>query len=640
MEREAAEAHFRRLIPDSRLLEETRVASSGQIANDAQSDLEALRWLSIRRSEDPAVFENFLDAFPEGKFAGLAREHIAELADLLTNAGGSTDEEMAFAPASGEGPLDTDVAAEPALQEASLDIEALSAMETELGLDRGGRIAVQQLLAVMGNYTGALDGAIGPMSRAAIAAFQVDAGLAGTGYLDIDSLARLVEAAAKPALAEEADPNRRGAIHGLAAVARFGPGAAPTTIRVASIARHPEVEAVWRAVADRFEADNPGYPVVFDSRPGAEYKAQLLGMLGSETPPDILFTWGGGHLRAIAHAGFATDLTEAMAAGWAFDYKPGALNNLIIDERIYAAPSNMSLVNLWANRTLLDKAGIEPELLKTWEGLLDAVTRLKAAGVMPIGVGGADRWPLAGYWAGLALAIAGPDGLDAALNGDAEGFEAPAFVEAGARLKDLADMEPFQANYRDLSNIDAVRAFIGGWTAMNLTGDWAYVEMSRNWPGGPDAPRRTSCAFHSRRPISARAAKVRPSEGTTGGCCARARRSLPSNSSSISEPRNPTELARLGHLVPSIAGADDAIGSPTLSAVATELILSRHHQLFLDQVLGPQAGEKLNDVAVAIVDGDLTPEDAAAEIERAWEDARPTLTIDAAEGAATSETVE
>lgn len=641
LEREAAEAHFRRLIPDSRLLEETRVASSGQIANDAQSDLEALRWLSIRRSEDPAVFENFLDAFPEGKFAGLAREHIAELADLLTNAGGSTDEEMAFAPASGEGPLDTDVAAEPALQEASLDIEALSAMETELGLDRGGRIAVQQLLAVMGNYTGALDGAIGPMSRAAIAAFQVDAGLAGTGYLDIDSLARLVEAAAKPALAEEADPNRRGAIHGLAAVARFGPGAAPTTIRVASIARHPEVEAVWRAVADRFEADNPGYPVVFDSRLGAEYKAQLLGMLGSETPPDILFTWGGGHLRAIAHAGFATDLTEAMAAGWAFDYKPGALNNLIIDERIYAAPSNMSLVNLWANRTLLDKAGIEPESLKTWEGLLDAVTRLKAAGVMPIGVGGADRWPLAGYWAGLALAIAGPDGLDAALHGDAEGFEAPAFVEAGARLKDLADMEPFQANYRDLSNIDAVRAFIGGWTAMNLTGDWAYVEMSRNWPGGPDAAAENLVRIPF-PPTDLGAGGEGSTIGGSDGWVLRAGAPEPALEllEHLANLEIQTELARLGHLVPSIAGADDAIGSPTLSAVATELTLSRHHQLFLDQVLGPQAGEKLNDVAVAIVDGDLTPEDAAAEIERAWEDARPTLTIDATEGAATSETVE
>ncbi len=636
LEREAAAEHFRRLIPDGVLLsetrDETRVAASGAIVNDAQADLEALRWLSIRTSDDPAVFEAFLVAFPAGKFAALAQDHIdalaqlaAERAEAETRAAEAAAAE--FTPASGETPAE-EPAIEPAPDEPALDVAALAAAEAELELRLEHRIAVQRLLTEIGTYGGALDGAIGPRSRAAIAAFQGGGGLTETGYLDPEGLDLLVEVAASQALASEQDASVRAAIHGLAAIAELGPGAAPTPIRVASIARHPEVEAIWRAVAEDFEADHPGYIVEFDTRPGAEYKAQLLAMLGSDAPPDILFTWGGGHLRAIAHAGFATDLTDRMASGWALTFKPGALANLTIDDRIYAAPSNMALVSLWANRTLLDRAGVEAASLETWEGLLAAVPRLKEAGVIPISIGGADRWPVTGYWAGLALAIGGRDGIETALAGeDGAGFEAPAFVEAGARLQDLAALEPFPADHRDRTNSEAVRAFIGGWTAMTLTGDWAHVEMSRNWPGGPEGAAETLVRIPF--PPSDLGAGGEITLGGSDGWVLR--EGAPDPALDLLERlaglEVQTELARLGHLVPSIAGADDAISDPAIASVATDLTLSRYHQLFLDQVLGPQAGEKLNDVAVALADGDLTPEAAAFEIEAAWSDARETLTI-------------
>jgi raffinose/stachyose/melibiose transport system substrate-binding protein len=81
-------------------------------------------------------------------------------------------------------------------------------------------------------------------------------------------------------------------------------------------------------------------------------------------------------------------------------------------------------------------------------------------------------------------------------------------------------------------------------------------------------------------------------------------------------------LARLGLAVPAVPGADSLIGDPLLVGVADELTLSAFHQLYFDQVLGPEAGEVLNDVAVALVDGDLTPTRAAAEIDAAWKRVR------------------
>jgi raffinose/stachyose/melibiose transport system substrate-binding protein len=43
---------------------------------------------------------------------------------------------------------------------------------------------------------------------------------------------------------------------------------------------------------------------------------------------------------------------------------------------------------------LSEKAGVDPNEIKYWEDLLDAVTKCKAAGVTPMTVGGSEKWPL------------------------------------------------------------------------------------------------------------------------------------------------------------------------------------------------------------------------------------------------------
>jgi raffinose/stachyose/melibiose transport system substrate-binding protein len=283
----------------------------------------------------------------------------------------------------------------------------------------------------------------------------------------------------------------------------------------------------------------------------------------------------------------------------------------------------MSLIDLWANRAMLDQAGVDPASLATWDGLLAAVQRLRAAGINPIGVGGADRWPLQGYWTGIALALGGRDALEAALAGKGAGFEAETFLEAGVRLKELTALDPFQQTYRDLTAVEARRAFIGGWTAMTATGDWAHTEMSRNWPGGPEAAARDLI----RIPFPPTGLGPGTERLTLGGSDALVlREAAPASAldllDRLSSLETQTALARMGFAVPSIAGADAAITVPALRAVADDLTRTDHHQLFLDQVFGPQAGEALNDAVVALVDGDLTPDRAAAEIERAWAEVR------------------
>jgi raffinose/stachyose/melibiose transport system substrate-binding protein len=61
------------------------------------------------------------------------------------------------------------------------------------------------------------------------------------------------------------------------------------------------------------------------------------------------------------------------------------------------------------------------------------------------------------------------------------------------------------------------------------------------------------------------------------------------------------------------------IKNPLFGEVARTIANSTWHQNFLDQDLGPSVGRVVNDVSVAIVAGDMTPEEGAEQIQEAWD---------------------
>ena len=70
--------------------------------------------------------------------------------------------------------------------------------------------------------------------------------------------------------------------------------------------------------------------------------------------------------------------------------------------KMWGAPME-SQVGFYYNKALFEQAGVDAAAIKTWPDLLDAVKKLKAAGITPIIVGGADKWPMHFYWTYLAM---------------------------------------------------------------------------------------------------------------------------------------------------------------------------------------------------------------------------------------------
>jgi len=167
-------------------------ASSGNAVSTPAVDKEVVFWQSIQNSNSPAQFQAYLDQYPNGTFAPLARTRIEELKAKPADTSRSGDQVASLTSP------DTTV---PAAEE----------VERSIGLTRQARSRVQLALTLLGYKTGGTDGSLGPKSRAAISAWQVDQHETATGYLTAKQHAALLDVAAPKLAAWDAEQKRKAA---------------------------------------------------------------------------------------------------------------------------------------------------------------------------------------------------------------------------------------------------------------------------------------------------------------------------------------------------------------------------------------------------------------------------------------------
>ena len=163
-------------------MEETRLAAAAKF------------WALVEESEVPGDLEAYLEHYPDGVYAPLARIRLAQLRrerPAQQAAASPTDATTS------EG-TPVAVASSPAAAPASAPaVPTPEEVESSLGLGRGARRMVQAGLASLGYEPGPADGLFGVTTREAIRRYQGEKGFAQTGYL------RAEESQALVALGEE-----------------------------------------------------------------------------------------------------------------------------------------------------------------------------------------------------------------------------------------------------------------------------------------------------------------------------------------------------------------------------------------------------------------------------------------------------
>ena len=164
---------------------------------------ENMFWESAQKSNTAADYKAYLDTFPNGVYAPLAKNRIAALstpADVAQPGATAPNQPLSNAPPA-DAPQQAEGgppgAAEPASGPPAASPDALKAevgtMETEQSLNMNHRDAmvVQQRLMELGLYGGPIDGDFGPGTRSAIAQWQQSHGAQPTGALGPAQLAAL-----------------------------------------------------------------------------------------------------------------------------------------------------------------------------------------------------------------------------------------------------------------------------------------------------------------------------------------------------------------------------------------------------------------------------------------------------------------
>ncbi len=397
-----------------------------------------------------------------------------------------------------------------------------------------------------------------------------------------------------------------------------GAAAADTTVKWLHIEVNPAQVKIWEEVARSYELAHPGVKIEMQFLENEAYKAKLPTILQSKDRPNIIYSWAGGVLKAQIEAGVLQDITDQVK-GYADSLTPAALAAFTSNGHVYGLPTALSQVGFLCNSELMAKAKVDPASIKTWDDLLAAVKTLKAAGVTPIVVGGADKWPLHFYWTHLAVRIGGKPAFEAALRGENGGFAGETFQKSGVLFKQLVDLQPFQNGFLGFKNPQAVGYFGDGKAAMTLAISTVYhlqralaadkVGLSEDkicWfdfpvvPGGKGAPTDTL-------------------GGITGWLVTKdsPKEAVDFLKFFVSKDVQ-TRLAAGNYIIPVVKGAEAGLNNAFMKLIASNLARSNYHQNFYDQSLGPSVGRVVNDVSAEIAGGSMSPQDAAAAIEAAW----------------------
>ena len=397
-----------------------------------------------------------------------------------------------------------------------------------------------------------------------------------------------------------------------------GAAAADTTVKWLHIEVNPAQVKIWEEVARAYEAAHPGVRIEMQFLENEAYKAKLPTILQSKDRPHIIYSWAGGVLKAQIEAGVLEDITDQVK-GYSDTITPAALAAFTQNGRVYGLPIALSQVGFLYNKELVAKANVDPAKIKTWDDLLAAVKALKVAGLTPIVVGGADKWPLHFYWTHLAVRIGGRAAFDAALRGENGGFEGETFQKSGELFKQLIDLQPFQNGFLGFKNPQAVGYFGDGKAAMTLAISTVYhlqralaadkVGLGEDKIGWFDFP-----VVHG--------GKGEPTDtlgGITGWLITRG---APKEATDflkffISKDVQ-TKLATGNFLIPVVKGAEVGLNNAFMKQIADNLAKSNYHQNFYDQSLGPSVGRVVNDVTAEIAGGSMTPQQAATAIQAAW----------------------
>ncbi|MGC4175112.1 ABC transporter substrate-binding protein [Demequina sp.] len=368
----------------------------------------------------------------------------------------------------------------------------------------------------------------------------------------------------------------------------------------------------WDKVAADYTADHPNVTIKIEQIQNEDLqRTRIPTALQSGDAPDIFQQWGGGEMAAQAEAGYLMDLSDVLADD--ISNLGGAVGPWQADGATYGLPFQFAVEGIWYRKSLFEQAGITTEPT-TFDELNADVQKLKDAGIVPIAVGAADKWPAAHWWYNLALQQCSQDTIK---NLGSFDFSDPCLVKAGDNLQAFLDTEPFQKDYMSTVAQTGATSSAGmvanANAAMELMGQWNFF-VYQGFTDGSDEANQALLDDLGWFPVPAYGGGEGDPTAALGGgdgfsCYVDAPPECADFLSYIVSDDVQRGFAEAVGGLPVNPNAADAVAHPLNQKIAQAASNAAYVQLWLDTDLGPNVGGgAMNDGIVAIFGGTGTPQ--------------------------------
>jgi raffinose/stachyose/melibiose transport system substrate-binding protein len=259
---------------------------------------------------------------------------------------------------------------------------------------------------------------------------------------------------------------------GLVAVLALATPAMAQTEVVVWVSGEPGETTVYEKLADNYNAAHPDTHISVVKNSSDLFNPALVPAISAGEGPDLFtFGTGPGQPAAIIEGGLVADLTPYYDQfGWG-KYIPEAIENVTTSGgKLWAVGNEVEATGMFYNKAVFKKAGIA--VPANWTEFAAAVQALKDAGYeTPIGLGGADKWPISHIQSMLFGRYAGPEGLENVMFGNGSWTD-QSFLAASRKLQQMATEGFFGPYPVATGQAETLDAFWAGQIPMMYTGSF------------------------------------------------------------------------------------------------------------------------------------------------------------------------
>ena len=212
------------------------------------------------------------------------------------------------------------------------------------------------------------------------------------------------------------------------------------------------------------------YEIQMEAFENEAYKEKIKNAMAASDVADIFYSWSGGFLGEFVKQGKVYCLDDAFKAYKGKDIEEKMLGTVTFDGKIYAVPTTMNIVTLFANMDILASVGYT-DVPKTYDELIDCCDKLVAAGKIPFGCAGGETWCVTEYLEPLAEKTIGSDALTKIFLGEAT-YDDAGLAKSVDYLQEWIKKGYFDPNGASTGNEAIKQNFIDGKYAFYQNGSW------------------------------------------------------------------------------------------------------------------------------------------------------------------------